>query len=192
MMEISEQTDPYSTEDELEFDAYAWTRKDEIKETMHTLISHHPPSLYSHCMRVSIFGRSLYFCSRCTGIYGGMGIGVIAIFLLGINLSPPWLWFMIALILGFSTVTDWMTQRISPRKTRNSVRFVTGAMSGLGLAIVFLLADLLFMLITLGIMVASVGIVGILENRLIRASQVESSRAIIDEEDDDDISELPV
>ncbi len=187
---MDEQADPYSTEDELELDAYSWTRRDEIKETLHTLIAHHPPSLYSHCMRVSIFGRSIYFCSRCTGIYGGMGIGVIAIFLLGINLSPPWLWFMIALILGFSTVTDWMTQRTSPRKTRNSIRFVTGAMSGLGLAIVFLLADLLYMLITLGIMVASVGIVGILENRLSRASQLESSETILEEADD--ISEEPI
>lgn len=182
MEEVTEQADPYSTEDELEFEAYSWTRKDEIKETLHTLISHHPPSLYSHCMRVSILGRSLYFCSRCTGIYGGMGIGVIAIFLLQIDLTPPWLWFMLALILGFSTVTDWMTQRIAPRKTRNSVRFITGFMSGFGLAIVFLLADLLYMLLTLGIMVGSVGIVGILENRLSKASQLETIEVNKEEE----------
>jgi uncharacterized membrane protein len=184
---VSTKADPYSKEDELEMEAYSWSRSDEIKETIHTLVSHHPPSLYSHCLRVSIFGRSIYFCSRCSGIYGGMGLGLIGIFLLNINLQPKWLWFMLALILGFSTVTDWMTQRIAPRKTRNSVRFITGLMAGIGLSIVFLLADLLYMLLTLGIMVASVGIVGILENRLKKASHVLES--VPDEPDDDDEEE---
>jgi hypothetical protein len=47
----------------------------------------------------------------------------------------------------------------------------TGLLSGFGLAIVFLLADLLYMLLTLGVMVASVGIVGVLENKLKAASE---------------------
>jgi uncharacterized membrane protein len=183
---MTTKADPYSREDELEPEAYSWSRSDEIKETLHTLVSHHPPSLYSHCLRVSILGRSIYFCSRCSGIYGGMGLGLAGIFLLQITLEPKWLWFMLALIFGFSTVTDWMTQRIAPRKTRNSVRFLTGLMAGLGLAIVFLLADLLYMLLTLGIMIASVGIVGILENRLKSASHVHESDFDETEEDDDE------
>ena len=56
-------------------------------------------------------------------------------------------------------------------------------MSGLGLAIVFLLADLLYMLLTLGVMVASVGIVGILENRLAKASQLDPSEVEREEEE---------
>ncbi len=119
---MATKADPYSMEDELEMESYSWSRKDEIRETLHTIVSHHPPSHYSHCLRVSFLGRSIYFCSRCSGIYGGMGLGLLGLFLLGINLQPSWLWFMIALILGFSTVTDWMTQRLSPRKTRNSDR----------------------------------------------------------------------
>ncbi len=98
---------------------------------------------------------------------------------------------MIALILGFSTVTDWMTQRIAPRKTRNSVRFITGLMAGIGLSIVFLLADLLYMLLTLGIMVGSVGIVGILENRLKDVSQLNDSEIVnADGTEEDDATAL--
>ena len=99
---------------------------------------------------------------------------------------------MIALILGFSTVTDWMTQRLAPRKTRNSVRFLTGLMAGVGLSIVFMLADLLYMLLTLGIMVASVGLVGLLENRLKDVSQLYDDEIVdVDdtEKDDTDVSE---
>ncbi len=163
-------SEPVTRDDELEFEAYSWSKSDEVKEVLHTMISHHPPSMYSHCLRVSFLGKSLYFCSRCSGIYGGLGIGVLALLLLSVPLEPSWLWFMIALALGFATVVDWMTQRLSPRKTRNLVRVTTGFLSGIGLAIVFLLADLLYMLLTLGVMVASVGIVGILENRLKAAS----------------------
>lgn len=82
---------------------------------------------------------------------------------------------MLALALGFSTVADWMTQRLAPRKTRNLVRFSTGFLSGLGLAIVFLLANLLFMLITLAVMMASVGLVGMLENRLRQADDTDDT-----------------
>jgi uncharacterized membrane protein len=163
---MSEEEGTATRPDELEMELYSWNRRNEIKEVVHTMISHHPPSLYSHCLRVSILGKSLYFCSRCSGIYGGLGIGVLLLLLLRIPLEPAWLWFMFALALGFSTVADWMTQRLAPRKTRNLVRFSTGFLSGLGLAIVFLLANLLFMLITLAIMMASVGLVGMLENKL--------------------------
>ncbi|MFW9907953.1 MAG: DUF2085 domain-containing protein [Candidatus Thorarchaeota archaeon] len=178
---MAKTADPYSREDELEMEMYSWSRSDDIKETLHTLISHHPPSLYSHCLRVSFLGRSIYFCSRCSGIYGGMGIGVLAIFLLQVSMRPSWLWFMLALVLGFSTVVDWMSQRLSPRKTRNSVRFITGFLSGVGLAIVFLLADLLYMLITLGIMVAAVGIVGLLESKL----RPPAANALVDASEDE-------
>ena len=181
---MAAESEPVKQEDELEMEAWSWSRSDEMKEIIHTMISHHPPSMYSHCLRLSIRGRSLYFCSRCSGIYGGLGIGIIAIVLLGIQLQPSWLWFMVALALGFATVTDWMTQRLAPRKTRNLVRVFSGLLSGLGLAIVFLLADLLYMLLTLGVMVGSVGIVGLLENRLKAASFDAQEVDSVEEEDE--------
>jgi hypothetical protein len=58
-----------------------------------------------------------------------------------------------------------MSQRLTPRKTTNFVRASTGFMSGLALAIIFYLANLLYMLVALASMSASVGIVGLIENR---------------------------
>ncbi len=161
-------------EDELEYEPYHWSKGTEFKETLHTLISHHPPSQYGHCLRVSVRGRSIYFCARCTGLYGGLALGVAGIFLLNLVLEPSWLWFMVALALGFTTVVDWMTQRIARRKTTNHIRFITGVGSGLGLAIVFLLSNLVFMLITLGVMIASVGLVTFLESKLKTVTEKET------------------
>ncbi|MFW9810576.1 MAG: DUF2085 domain-containing protein, partial [Candidatus Thorarchaeota archaeon] len=80
-------------------------------------------------------------------------------------LEPDYLWFFISVVLGYTTIVDWMSQRLTPRKTTNFVRASTGFMSGLALAIIFYLANLFFMLVALASMSASVGIVGIIENR---------------------------
>ena len=158
--------------DELVVDLTSWGRGDEIKESLHTLFSHHPPSHFGHCVRLSFMGHSVYFCSRCTGIYGGLAIGVGVMALAGIRLGTTWeetwLWFLIALALGFSTVTDWVSQRLTSRKTTNFVRLSTGLLSGFGLAIVFVLGNLAYMLVTLAVMILSVGLVGVIEARVYR------------------------
>jgi len=169
-------------EDELDPSILEWHRSDDVKEGMHMLLSHHPPSLYGHCLRISFMGRSLYLCGRCTGIYGGLGIGLVVLTLLRVNLSPPWFWFMISLIFGFSTVVDWMSQRLTPRKTTNHIRAITGFFSGFGLAIIFLLSDLFYMLVALAVMASSIGIVGVIENKR-RTASLEAERKLIELED---------
>ncbi|MHA2223178.1 MAG: DUF2085 domain-containing protein [Candidatus Thorarchaeota archaeon] len=133
--------------------------------TLQMLVTHHPPSMYSHCLRITVLGRSVYFCGRCSGIYSGLGLGLITLFLFRIQLEPEWFWFFLALAMGFTTIVDWMSQRLTPRKTNNLVRASTGFFSGLALAIIFFLANLLYMLVALAAMSASVGIVGLIENR---------------------------
>jgi len=137
----------------------------DYSEGLHMLLSHHPPSMYGHCLRVTVLGRSLYFCGRCSGIYGGLGLGLIFLFMFRIQLQPDWFWFFLSVAMGYTTIVDWMSQRLTPRKTTNFVRASTGFMSGLALAIIFYLANLLYMLVALASMSASVGIVGIIENR---------------------------
>lgn len=189
MFTVTKKRDSLTHEDELEPDVLEWNRSSDIKEGIHMMISHHPPSLYGHCLRVTIAGRSLYLCGRCTGIYGGLGLGLLFLFIFNISLTPTWLWFLISVILGFSTVVDWMSQRLTPRKTTNIIRAGTGFGSGLGLAIIFFLGDLFFMLVALAIMSASVGIVGIIENRR-RSISLDTQRAAIEAEDAlDDSSE---
>ncbi|NWF96579.1 MAG: DUF2085 domain-containing protein [Candidatus Thorarchaeota archaeon] len=163
-------------EDEIDYSPQRWTRRDEIVESFHVLVSHHPPSLFSHCVRISVRGRSLYLCGRCTGMYGGLGFGIVVILAFNVSMEPTWLWFLLALALGFATVTDWMTQRLTPRKTTVRVRFSTGFASGVGLAIVFLLRDMSVMLVTLAIMAVSVGVVSLIENRRTRTAQQDDPR----------------
>lgn len=152
--------------DEIEFEQLLWSRRREIEETGHMLMSHHPPSLYGHCLRVSLRGHSAYFCGRCTGIYGGLVLGILVLSVTNVRLVPSWAWFFAALAVGFATVIDWTTQRLTPRKTTVNTRALTGFMSGLSLAVVFFLADILYMLVTLGVMLGTFGLVGILENRM--------------------------
>lgn len=141
------------------------TSSSDYSEGLQMLLSHHPPSMYGHCLRVTILGRSLYFCGRCSGIYGGLGLGLLTLFMFRIPLEPDWFWFFLSVSLGYTTIVDWMSQRLTPRKTTNFVRASTGFLSGLALAIIFYLANLLYMLVALASMSASVGIVGIIENR---------------------------
>jgi len=169
-------------EDALDPEDFEWKRSNDWKEGVHMLISHHPPSLYGHCLRLSFRGRSLYFCGRCTGIYSGLGLGIILLLLFQVNLNPDWFWFMLSVILGFTTVVDWMSQRLTPRKTTNRIRAITGFGSGFGLAIVFLMGNLYYMLVALAVMSGSVGIVGLIENRR-RSKRLVAMRAQIEEED---------
>ncbi|MBD3158104.1 MAG: DUF2085 domain-containing protein [Candidatus Lokiarchaeota archaeon] len=141
------------------------SRLNEIKESMHVMLSHHPPSLYGHCLRVSAFGHSLYLCARCAGIYGGLLIGIAFLFLTSVPLTPPWFWFLLAVGLGMATVTDWVTQRLTYRKTTNDVRALSGFISGLGLSIIFMLANFFYMLFALVIMSITIAGVSVLEKQ---------------------------
>ncbi|NHI88621.1 MAG: DUF2085 domain-containing protein [Candidatus Thorarchaeota archaeon] len=159
------------TESDVHPDALSTSEEDDIDRTgdfangLQMLLSHHPPSMYGHCLRVSIMGRSLYLCGRCSGIYGGLGLGLLFLFIFQVQLTPEWFWFFLSVALGFTTVIDWMSQRLTPRKTTNFVRASTGFLSGLALAIIFYLGNLAYMLVALAVMSASIGIVGLVENR---------------------------
>lgn len=165
-MSVSGEEERKAYPDELLVDSMEeFDRTGDFREGVHMLLSHHPPSMYGHCLRVSFMGRSLYLCGRCSGIYGGLGAGLLILLLFQIQLNPEWFWFFVAVALGFTTVIDWMSQRLTPRKTTNFVRASTGFMSGLALAIIFYLGNLIYMLVALAVMSASIGIVGLIENR---------------------------
>jgi uncharacterized membrane protein len=168
--------------DEIDAESTHWGRSDDVKDGIHMLLSHHPPSMYGHCLRVRVGGRSVYLCARCTGIYGGLILGIAVLFFLNISLTPSWFWFLVALAIGFTTVIDWMSQRLTPRKTTNLVRAGTGFMSGLSLAIIFLLSDLFYMLIALVVMSASIGLTSLIEGR--RRSSYSASSGPDDEDED--------
>lgn len=157
--------------DELEIDTTQWSKRDELRETLHMMLSHHPPSMFGHCLRVSFRGRSLYLCSRCTGIYSGLGLGIVFLFLTGFPREPSWLWFFLALAIGFSTVVEWISQRLTPRKTTNLIRAGSGFLSGTSLAMILYLGNLVYMVVALAVMGVTIGGVGYIEEKRRRAKK---------------------
>ncbi|MFW9801988.1 MAG: DUF2085 domain-containing protein [Candidatus Thorarchaeota archaeon] len=152
-----------------------------ILDTLSMLLSHHPPSQYGHCLRISFGGRSVYFCGRCSGIYGGLGLGLILLLFFRSVLEPDWFWFMISMAIGFATVVDWVSQRLTPRKTTNFIRAITGFLSGFCLAIIFYLGNLWYMLVALAIMGVTVGGVGFVENK-----RIKHERAVLEDEESEE------
>ncbi len=140
-------------------------RIDRITDFVTLTLSHHPREQYGHCVRILVGRHAVYLCGRCTGIYSGLILGILAFFVFGIIPEPSWLWFGIAVIIGMATVVDWMTQRLTPRKTTVRVRFVTGIMSGVGLAIIFVLGNLFYLLIAMIVMFISIGSVSLIQAR---------------------------
>lgn len=165
MIPVSSEDEDMKHPDELQMDMDDFDRASDFREGVQMLLSHHPPSMYGHCLRVSFMGRSLYLCGRCSGIYGGLGGGLLFLFIFRVQLIPEWFWFFVSVALGYTTIIDWMSQRLTPRKTTNLVRASTGFMSGIALAIIFFLGNLAYMLVALASMSASIGLVGLIENR---------------------------
>ena len=165
MIPVSSEDECTRHPDELVVDMEELDRAGDFRGGAHMLLSHHPPSMYGHCLRVSFMGRSLYLCGRCSGIYGGLGGGLLFLIIFQVQLVPEWFWFFVSVALGYTTIIDWMSQRLTPRKTTNFVRASTGFMSGLALALIFILGNLGYMLVALASMSAAIGLVGLIENR---------------------------
>ncbi len=136
-----------------------------VTDLVNLVLSHHSPEQYGHCLRIGIGHHTIHLCGRCTGIYGGLIIGLLGLIILNPTLEPSWLWFGLAVILGMTTVVDWMTQRLTPRKTTVHVRFVTGLASGVSLAIIFVLSNVFYILIAMLVMIGSVSLVGLIQSR---------------------------
>jgi hypothetical protein len=70
-----------------------------------------------------------------------------------------------ALAIGFATVVDWISQRLTPRKTTNLIRAATGFLSGVSLALILYLGNLVYMVVALAVMGTTIGGVGYIEEK---------------------------
>ncbi len=72
-------------------------------------------------------GKQFPVCARCTGIHlGYLSMPFFLFKLIYIN-------FLFSIILIIPTVIDGLTQAYFDRESTNSLRFITGLMSGIGL-----------------------------------------------------------
>jgi uncharacterized membrane protein len=103
------------------------------------LASHHPEKKLDHTIHVTLGGKSVYFCSRCTGIAFGM-IVVFGCSILGLAFPPAFIFPLIG-FLPLVAVADWFTQSARLRQSRTWIRvgsgFLLGISEGLGLLLLF-------------------------------------------------------
>jgi len=93
------------------------------------LLSHHKPEKLDRTIRVSLRGRNVYLCARCTGTYSGI-LSVFVAWFLGFDL-PTWLYLLLFSILPAPSIVDWITQSCKLRESRNAIRICTGYLLGI-------------------------------------------------------------
>lgn len=128
-----------------------------LSETRRYLLSHHEPGEWYRCYRIRVFGRTVRLCARCSGIYPGILVGLLAS--LGGLLPVPSLT-MLA-VLPAPALVDWVLTTFTDRRGYNAVRTATGALLGYayGSGLGFLLSGVLVPLLVIG---ACYGVVAVL------------------------------
>lgn len=121
---------------------------------------------HSHWVTISVFGRQLHVCARCSGIVLGLLVFKISLLFLNFhNYSLPFLLgFPISLLLALPSMIDWITQKLGFRQSTNDVRLTAGFLEGLGVASLNLLNitpfSRLLIVAILGFAVVSFGLLG--------------------------------
>ena len=101
------------------------------------LLSHNTPENLDRTIHLDFWGRNVYLCARCTGIYSGILIVLISWFL-GFNF-PTWLYLPLFSILPIPSAVDWITQSCNIRESRNSIRICTGSLFGVSQGLLLLM-----------------------------------------------------
>lgn len=113
-----------------------------LAETRRYLLSHHEPADYDRTYAVSVRGRRERLCARCTGVYPGILLGLVA----GLLEAGPLASTALLLVLALPALVDWTVTRFTPRSGHNLVRTATGLLLGygygLGLVAISLRSDL--------------------------------------------------
>ena len=92
------------------------------------LLSHHPRSERHRCYAPELLGRRVHLCARCSGVYPGIALGVVAA-----SLGPSFLASLtLVTFLPMFALLDWAFSAFTSRRGSNLRRTGTGA--GLGYA----------------------------------------------------------
>lgn len=97
-----------------------------LARTRRYLLSHHAADELYKCHRVRAFGRELYFCARCSGIYPGIALGLLA-HARGLLLDR---YLLVIAVLPAFALLDWSRAAVTDADGSNAVRTVTGLLLG--------------------------------------------------------------
>ena len=101
------------------------------------LAAHHPKSKLDHTIRVGFGQKTIYLCSRCTGV----GLGMTAVFgaaVFGVGFAQVFYLPLIG-ILPLLAVADWFTQSARLRHSNTLLRLGSGFLLGIAEALAILL-----------------------------------------------------
>lgn len=108
-----------------------------ITETRRYLLSHHRPEDWDRCYALTVHGTQYHLCARCSGVYPGIVLGLVA-YLGGV--LPSWHWVVI-LMFPIPALVDWWLSSTGIVTSWNPLRTVTGGLLGgafgLGLGLFF-------------------------------------------------------
>ncbi len=118
-----------------------------LAETRPYLLSHHGPGEENRCHTIRVSNQSIQLCARCSGIYPGIGGGLI------IHIARLLLDYQLLLIaiLPIFALVDWAVTSLTVVDGWNSIRTITGSLLGiaygLGLSHFIVSQDLAIILI---------------------------------------------
>lgn len=101
----------------------------------HPLLTHHFIEESNHTFSVSFGNVSVFFCTRCAGMLIGLFLSIYAFVAFKIAL-PPLIALIVDCFLPVPIFVDWGTQRLGLRESTTKSRVITGAIVGLGFALV--------------------------------------------------------
>ncbi|WP_254766767.1 DUF2085 domain-containing protein [Salinilacihabitans rarus] len=99
-----------------------------LAETRRYVLSHHEPEEWYRCYAPVVFGRRIRLCARCTGVYPGIALGVLAYFLAPGAVTG----LAVVAAVPAPALVDWTVTTFTDRRGTNPVRTATGAALGYG------------------------------------------------------------
>ena len=80
-----------------------------------------------------LFGKKMFICSRCFGVYISLILVLLGLFLYGFSF-PKRIVLLLFVSLNIPLVIDGVSQYFGLRKSNNFLRFATGILAGSGAA----------------------------------------------------------
>lgn len=106
--------------------------KEKIKNLILLLLSHHSEEYYNRTFTLSFHGREIHFCARCSGVILSFLGAICCEFLINLKIEAI-LGLILASLLAVPVMIDWGTQKLGYRESKNSIRFGTGMLVGIGI-----------------------------------------------------------
>jgi uncharacterized membrane protein len=119
---------------------------------------------HSHWFTLSLIGKKIRICARCTGYVAGFTFLYILQQILKLDflrITPTWT-FYLSLVLLVPLIFDWLTQSWGLRESVNGIRFITGLLFGFALFF-FLNSSILHarnVIVISAFFIAAVGLLG--------------------------------